>query len=85
MSHARREDSCRDEGILPTVSSSEGCIDSARNVTADAAHDHEPVDTIGTQLGTNLPKKVQQTIITVAREPRFEGERKPNRAKTKTS
>ena len=33
-------------------------------------------------LQTNLPKKVQQIIITVAREPRFEGERNPSRAKT---
>ncbi len=28
------------------------------------------------------PKNVQQIIITVASEPRFEGERKPNNAKT---
>src|ERR1700721_4821964 len=28
------------------------------------------------------PKNVQQNIITVARDPRFEGERKPRRANT---
>lgn len=28
------------------------------------------------------PKKVQQTIITVASDPLFEGDRKPSKAKT---
>jgi len=31
---------------------------------------------------TNHPKNDQQTIMTVAREPRLEGERNPKRAKT---
>lgn len=34
---------------------------------------------------TYAPKNVQQTIMTVASEPRFEGERKPRRAKTTPS
>lgn len=32
--------------------------------------------------GAYPPKKVQQTIITVAMEPRFDGDRNPNNANT---
>ena len=31
---------------------------------------------------TNLPEKVQKIIMTVANEPRFEGERNPAKANT---
>jgi hypothetical protein len=36
-------------------------------------------------MDTNLPKIVQHTIMTVAREPRLEGDKNPNRANTKGS
>lgn len=78
---SRWENGSRKERCLSLVRSAQWCVEPAGSVASDASF---AMSSLGHKLHANsyLPKKVQHIIITVARDPRFDGERNPNNAKT---
>lgn len=78
----RGKDRSSQERILAPVLTPKGSIDPTRDVSADAMRRVSEVVNHALSMSTYPPNKVQHTIMTVAREPRLDGDRKPNRAKT---
>ncbi len=79
--YVRWEKDSRKECLFAAVSSAHRRIRAAREIARDAEQTMSGLF-VATFLCAYLPKNVQQIIMTVASEPRFEGDRNPRSANT---
>ena len=78
---SRRQDGSGQERIFPAVRATKGHIHPAREVSTHTTRIRQQTER-ARSLCTHPPKKVQQIIITVASDPRLDGDKKPSSAKT---